>query len=125
MHYDDEMAAEARISGMPFVPEINNETRLKKYRYSHAASNKISRLLAKCDMKTHHLPVKNVTQGKTDLKPPHVWCIPCGCGKVVRQAGNEKPEARSTRSTFLLGQAVSLAAAECTVGSRQHEIQQH
>jgi len=54
----------------------------------HAVSNKISRLLAKCDMKTHHLPVKKTTQGKIDLKTPDVWCIPCGCGKVfVRQAG--------------------------------------
>ena len=32
--------------------------------YQHAASNKISRLLAKCGMKTHHLPVKKTTQGK-------------------------------------------------------------
>jgi len=55
--------------------------------YQHAASNKISRLLAKCDMKTHHLPVKKTTEGKIGLKTPDVWCIPCGCGKVyVRQA---------------------------------------
>ncbi len=56
--------------------------------YQHAASKKISRLLAKCDMKTHHLPVKKTTQGKIDLKTPDRCCISCGCGKVhVRQAG--------------------------------------
>jgi len=32
--------------------------------YQHAASNKISRLLAKSDMKTYRLPVKKTTQGK-------------------------------------------------------------
>jgi len=56
--------------------------------YQHAALNNISRLLAKCDMKTHHLPVKKTTQEKIGLKTPNVWCIPCGCGKVyVRQTG--------------------------------------
>jgi len=37
---------------------------------------------AKCDMKTHHLPVKKTTEGKIGLKAPGVWCIPCGCGEV-------------------------------------------
>jgi len=57
--------------------------------YQYAASNKVSRLLAECDIKTHQsLPVKKTTQGKIGLKTPDVWCIPCGCGKVyVRQAG--------------------------------------
>jgi len=57
--------------------------------YQHAASNKISsRLLIKCDVKTHHLLVKKTTQGKIGLKTPDIWCIPCGCEKVyVRQAG--------------------------------------
>ena len=48
----------------------------------HASSNKTIRLLAKCDMKTHHQPVKKTTEGKTGLKTPDVCCIPCGCGKV-------------------------------------------
>ena len=55
--------------------------------YQHATSNKISTLLAKCNMKTHQLPVKKTTQGKIGLQTPDVWCIPCGYGKVyVRQA---------------------------------------
>jgi len=38
----------------------------------------------KCDMKTHHLPVKKTTQGKIGLQTPDV----CECGKVyVRLAG--------------------------------------
>jgi len=40
--------------------------------HHNAASNKISRLLAQCDMKTHHLPVKKTTQGKIGLKTPDV-----------------------------------------------------
>jgi hypothetical protein len=48
--------------------------------YQHAASNKISRLLSKCRMKTHHLPVKKTTQGKVGLKTLAVLCVPCGCG---------------------------------------------
>ena len=69
--------------------------------YQHAASNKISRLLAKCDMKTHHLPLKKTTQGKIDLKTPNVCCIPCRCGKVyVRHAGVYKQDARGRRGTF-------------------------
>jgi len=49
--------------------------------YQHAASNRISRLLANCDMKTHYLPVKKTTEGKIGLIAPDIWCIPCGCGK--------------------------------------------
>jgi len=68
--------------------------------YQHAASNKISRLLAKCDMKTHHLTVKKTTQGKIGLKTPDALYVPCGCGKVyVRQAGVYKPDGRSTQGT--------------------------
>ena len=56
--------------------------------YQHAASNKIGRLLAKCDMKTHHLSVKKTTERKVNLKTPDVCCIPCRFGKVnVTQAG--------------------------------------
>jgi len=36
--------------------------------YQHEASNKISRLLTKCDMKIHYLPVKKTTQ--VGLKTP-------------------------------------------------------
>ena len=53
--------------------------------YQHPSSNKISRLLAKCDMQTHHLTVKKTTQEKIGLKTPSVWCIPCGYGKVLYQ----------------------------------------
>jgi len=49
--------------------------------YKHAISNKISRMLAKFCMKTHHhLPVKKTTQGKVGLKTTAVLCIPYGCG---------------------------------------------
>jgi len=66
--------------------------------YHNAASNKISRLLTQCDMKTH---VKKTTQGKIGMKTPDVWCIPCGCGKVyIRQAGVQKPDARGPQGTF-------------------------
>ena len=59
--------------------------------YQHAASNKISRLLAKCDMKTHHLPVNRTTLEKIGLETPDVCCIPCGCGIVnVRCKGHMK-----------------------------------
>ena len=68
--------------------KTENPTDIAMLPYQHAASNKISRLLAKCDMKTHHLPVKKMTQGKIGLKTPDVWCVQCGWGKVyVRQAG--------------------------------------
>jgi len=93
--------------------------------YQHPSSNKISRLLAKCDMKTCHLPVKTTTQGKTGLKTAYVWCIPCGCGKVyVRQPGVETRYTEHTRHLFL-GQPENLAVAEHIMGARQHEIQQH
>ena len=79
---------------MPEINKTEEPTVIAMCPYQLAASNKISRLLAKCDVKTHHLPVKKTTRGKTGLKTPDVWCIPCGCGKVyVRQAG---PGARST-----------------------------
>jgi len=88
------MPTVTRISFMPCMPEINNETRLKPtgiamLPYQQAASNKISsRLPAKYDMKTCHLRVKKTTQGKIGLKIPDVWCIPYGYRKVyVRQAG--------------------------------------
>ena len=69
--------------------------------YQHAASNKISTLLTKCDKKTHHLPVKKTTQGKIGLETRNVCCIPYRCGKVcVRQKGIYKPDARSTQGTF-------------------------
>jgi len=56
--------------------------------YQHVTSIKISWLLAKCDMKTHQLPLKKTTQAKIGLKTPDVWCITCGCGMVyVRQTG--------------------------------------
>ena len=69
--------------------------------YQYAASNKISWRLTKCDMMIHHLPVKKTTQWKIGLKTPDICCIICGCGKVhVRQAGIQKPDARSTQGTF-------------------------
>ena len=69
--------------------------------YQHAVSNKISRLLAKFCMKTHHLPVKKTTQGKVGLKTTAVLCIPCGCGGYMpRQPGVYEPDARSTQGTF-------------------------
>ena len=43
--------------------------------YQHAASNKISRLLSKCDIKTHHLPMKKTTQGKIGLKKPLMYGV--------------------------------------------------
>jgi len=67
---------------------MEEPTAIAMLTYQHEASNKISRLFAKCDMKTHHLPVKKTTQRNIGLKNPDVWCIPCGCGKVyVRQEG--------------------------------------
>ena len=100
------MATVTRISVVPCMPEINSETRQEPtgaatLPYQHAASNKISRLLAKFCMKSHHLPVKKTTQGKVGLRTTAVlyhtvWMW----GVCVSQPGVQKPDARSTQGTF-------------------------
>ena len=87
------MATVTRIPVMPYMPEMDNEkgteepTGIAILPYQLAVSNKISRLLAKRDIKTHHLPVKKTTRAKIGLKTTDICYIPCGCGKMhVRQA---------------------------------------
>jgi hypothetical protein len=50
-------------------------------------SNKISRLLARHNIKTVHIPKKNIhilrmVKDDLGLKVPGVYWIPCECGKV-------------------------------------------
>jgi hypothetical protein len=56
--------------------------------YQQATSNRISRLLAKHNMKTVHMPARNTintlrsVKDNLGLRTPGVYCIPCECGKV-------------------------------------------
>jgi len=63
--------------------------------YQQASSNKISRLLAKCDIKTLCVLVKKTISTLRLLKEqlglitPGIYCIPCECEKVyVRQTSS-------------------------------------
>jgi len=95
--------------------------------YQHAASNKSSsRLLGKCDMKTHHLVVKKPTQRKIGLKTPSymvytmwMWEGVCETSRSLETRCKEH-----TRHLFV-GQPDNLAVAEHIMGTGQHEIQQH
>jgi hypothetical protein len=56
--------------------------------YQHCVTNKISRLLAKYNIKTIHIPTRksihmlSSVKDKLGLKVPGIYCIPCECSEV-------------------------------------------
>jgi hypothetical protein len=94
--------------------------------YQHAASNKISRLLPKCDMKTHHVLVNKTTQGKIGLKTPYcivytMWM----CEGVCQTSRSLETRCKEHMIHLFLGQPENSTVAKCKMGTGQCEIQQN
>jgi hypothetical protein len=87
--------------------------------YQGAASHKVSRLLAKFNIQTAHIPAKNIqllrpAKDKLGLKTAGIYHIPCECGKVyVGQTGRTiKARLREHRRYVHLNQPERSAVAE-------------
>ena len=90
--------------------------------YHNAASNKISRLLIQCDMKTH---VKKTTQGKIGMKTPDVWCIPCGCEGCTSDKQEFRNQMQGAHKAPFPGPAKELSCSKHILGTGWHEIQHY
>ncbi len=95
--------------------------------YQHAASNKISWRLTKCDMMIHHLPVKKTTQGKIGLQTPDalyvVYHVDVGRSMSDKQAFRNQMQ--GTHEAPFPGQPDNSVVAERIMGTGQHVIQEH
>jgi hypothetical protein len=87
--------------------------------YQGAASYKVSRLLAKFNIQTVHIPAKNIhllrpNKDKLGLKTAGIYRIPCECGKVyVGQTGRTiEARLREHRRHDCLNQPERSAVAE-------------
>jgi len=74
-------------------PKQEKSTAVARLPYQGATSHKVSRLLAKYNIQTVHIPAKNIhllrpVKDKLGLKAAGIYRIPCECGKVyVGQTG--------------------------------------
>jgi hypothetical protein len=74
-------------------PKQEKPVAVARLPYQGAASHKVSRLLAKFNIQTVHIPAKNIhllrpVKDKLGLRTAGIYRIPCECGKVyVGQTG--------------------------------------
>jgi hypothetical protein len=80
-------------------PKQEKPAAVTRLPYQEAASHKVSRLLAKFNIQTVHIPAKNIpllrpAKDKLGLKTAGIYHIPCECGKVYMGQTGQTIEAR-------------------------------
>jgi hypothetical protein len=102
-------------------------TAVARLPYQGTTSHKVSRLLAKYNIQTIHIPAKNIhllrpVKDKLGLKDAAIYHIPCKCGKVYVGQSGQTIEARlkEHRRHVRLNQLEKSAVAEHSITTSYH-----